>query len=138
MNTLYFSLKYRYIFKLLYPDNGNIYNIWSQDCNPVIETCAGTGDFVYTPIEIGLPSVGAGGFAGLLTSGSSTYLDGNKGDNWWYAVRNLISPLLTLSLYIIALRGQPYSLTNNRLAQGRIIAEHVRIFQSAFILTSLQ
>ena len=135
MNTLYFSLKYRYIFKLLYPENGNIYNIWSQNCNPVIETCAGTGDFVYTPIEIGLPSIGSGGFAGLLTSGSSTYLDGNEGDNWWYAVRNLISPLLTLSLYIIALRGQPYSLTNNRLVQSHIIVEHPRYLELNATLT---
>ena len=97
-NTLYFSLEYRYEFKLLYPENGNIYNIWSQDCNPVIETCAGNGDFVYTPIEIGLPSIGSGGFAGLLTSGSYTYLDGNPTGNWWYAVRNLLS----LSIFFLS------------------------------------
>ena len=97
---MYFSLEYRYEFKLLYPENGNIYNIWSQDCNPVIETCAGNGDFVYTPIEIGLPSIGSGGFAGLLTSGSYTYLDGNPTGNWWYAVRNLLS----LSLFFFCPR----------------------------------
>jgi hypothetical protein len=95
---LYFSLEYRYEFKLLYPDNGNKYNIWSQNCNPVIETCAGTeSDFGYTPIEIELDSIGSGGFKGLLTSGSYTYLDGNPTGNWWYAVRNLLS--LSLSLY---------------------------------------
>ena len=128
----------KYTLKLQYPENDNQpYYIWSQNCNPIVNTCDGTeSDFGFSSIEKqGTWTIGHGGFAGLLTSGSSTYLDGNVGSNWWYAVRNLISPLFSLSLYIVALRGQPYSLTNNRLAQGQIIVEHPRYLELLATLT---
>lgn len=102
-----------YIFKLLYPENGNGHNIWSQNCNPVIESCTGTeSDFVFNPIELQFPihQDQSGTFEGLLTSGASAYLDGNKDARWWYAVRLLLRfPSLSLSLSVSYSRAHTHT-----------------------------
>ena len=70
-----------------YPETSNdLYNEWSQRCNPVIQTCT-QDNTDFNLIHEGLPSIGSGGFGGLLTSGiSETFLDGNPSNYWYYAI----------------------------------------------------